>query len=291
MDKSYDITMIGPVAHDITQFEGTEERSLGGAVFFSSAAAARSGAQVLVVTKCSEQDRIQDSQMEQPGVSVQIIDSRCTTSAVNAYHSADREKRTITLVSRSDAFAVHEIPSVETRIIHIAGLFAGDCPDTLIEAADQVADVALDVQGVLRAATASGIVFRDWALKERYLPHIRYLKADAAEAEIMSGTSNREHAGRMFCEMGADEVMITRSDEVMLVHAGKTHRAPLRPNNLSGRTGRGDTCFAAYLARRQSHSIQESLDYAAALVSMKMESPGAFHGTMGDVERRMMSAE
>jgi sugar/nucleoside kinase (ribokinase family) len=55
----------------------------------------------------------------------------------------------------------------------------------------------------------------------------------------------------------------------------------------SGRTGRGDTTFGAYLAWRSGHSVQEALDFAAALVSIKMESIGPFKGTLEDVIMRM----
>ena len=59
--------------------------------------------------------------------------------------------------------------------------------------------------------------------------------------------------------------------------------APLKPRNLTGRTGRGDTTFAGYLAKRLVGGIEEATLYAAALVSLKMETPGPFMGTEDDV--------
>ena len=54
---------------------------------------------------------------------------------------------------------------------------------------------------------------------------------------------------------------------------------------LSGRTGRGDTTFGAYLAMRMTGaSIPEALLYATACVSLKMETPGVFTGTKADVQ-------
>jgi sugar/nucleoside kinase (ribokinase family) len=84
--------------------------------------------------------------------------------------------------------------------------------------------------------------------------------------------------------------MITHSSEVIVGSEGRIYRAPLTPRNLSGRTGRGDTCFAAYLTRRLSDGIQQSVDYAAALVSLKMERPGPFRGTDSEVRARMQEA-
>ena len=45
--------------------------------------------------------------------------------------------------------------------------------------------------------------------------------------------------------------------------------------------------FAAYLASRLNNSCEYALRFAAALVSIKMESPGPFKGTMSDVLDRM----
>ncbi len=68
---------------------------------------------------------------------------------------------------------------------------------------------------------------------------------------------------------------------------GKIYSAPFTPSNLSGRTGRGDTTFAAYLTWRLYHDPEESVHYAAALCSIKMESPGPFAGTVKNVITRM----
>ncbi|GAH32478.1 unnamed protein product, partial [marine sediment metagenome] len=57
-----------------------------------------------------------------------------------------------------------------------------------------------------------------------------------------------------------------------------------KPRNLSGRTGRGDTCFSAYITERLNKGVEEALLFAVALVSFKMEKPGPFKGTREEVE-------
>ena len=57
------------------------------------------------------------------------------------------------------------------------------------------------------------------------------------------------------------------------------------PRNLSGRSGRGDTIFSAYITERLSYGIPQALLTAAALVSLKMETPGPFMGDRADVEK------
>ena len=60
---------------------------------------------------------------------------------------------------------------------------------------------------------------------------------------------------------------------------------PIRARNLSGRTGRGDTTFAAYMTERLHHSMKDALLYATATVSNKMEIPGPYKGTRADVDK------
>jgi sugar/nucleoside kinase (ribokinase family) len=84
--------------------------------------------------------------------------------------------------------------------------------------------------------------------------------------------------------------MITHSSEVLVYDGRELAAAPFTPANLLGRTGRGDTCFGAYLAWRLTHGVPESLAYAAALTSLKMEKPGPFTGTVEQVLARIKSS-
>ena len=130
--QEYDIVMMGHISRDFIVYQGAEEFVVGGPVLYSSAAAARVGARVLVVTKCAQEDRDQQDSMSESGAEVLVLDSPATTSIRNVYHSADREKRTVTLLSRADSFTVDELPKVSTRIFHLAGLFVGELPDALM---------------------------------------------------------------------------------------------------------------------------------------------------------------
>jgi len=285
--ENIDIIIIGHVSNDIMVYEGLEERYLGGGVLYSSIAAARSGARVLAVTRAARADSGKLTAFETNGVELAAGYSDTTTSIRNVYHTADRERRTVSLIAQADPFAACDLPSVSSRIIHLSALVAGEIPDELIEAAAARTSVALDVQGVVRVDEGGQMVFRDWAAKERYLPFIRFLKTDAAEAEILTGSRDRPTAARMLVEMGAAEVMVTHSSEVTVCTLSGTFAAPITSRNLSGRTGRGDSCFGAYLAWRLAHSVEDSLAYAAALVSMKMERPGVYQGCPESVAVRI----
>ena len=127
------------------------------------------------------------------------------------------------------------------------------------------------------------MAFHDWAEKKEYLPYIDYLKTDAAEAEILTGTTDRAKAAKMLYEWGAKEVLITHNTEVLAYDGKEIYTGPIKARNLSGRTGRGDTTFAGYITERQKADIKSALLYCTALVSLKMETPGPFKKTRQDV--------
>ncbi len=287
MKEKYDIILVGHISKDIIIVKNRRTETLGGAVFYSSIAAKRSGVDVLVVTKLSEKDFSLLAYFEKEGIDTVPIPSRHTTSIENIYYTEDMDRRKVRLISRAEPFTLDDIPNVRANVIHLAGLFRGEIPDTLIEPLSERGAIALDVQGILRCSEEGKLLFKDWEKKEKLLPKITYLKTDTAEAEIITGITDREQAAKLLYEMGAREVMVTHSSEVILFDGKRIYRAPFTSENLSGRTGRGDTCFASYLAYRISHGIAEALNYAAALTSTKMETPGPFQGTESAVLERI----
>lgn len=127
------------------------------------------------------------------------------------------------------------------------------------------------------------MAFHDWDEKLKYLPCIDYLKTDAAEAEILTGLSDRAEAAKLLYSWGAREIMITHNTEVLIYDGKEIYTCPIKARNLTGRTGRGDTTFAGYITERLRTGISEALQYCTALVSLKMETPGPFMGTREDV--------
>ena len=168
---------------------------------------------------------------------------------------------------------------------HFAGLVYGDFDGELIRESAKHGKVAVDVQCMLRHVEPDKtMAFHDWADKKEILPLIDYLKTDAAEAEILTGTNDRVKAAHMLHEWGAKEVMISHNTELLVYDGEKIYTCPIKARNLSGRTGRGDTAFAGYINERQHASVEEALLWATALVSLKMETPGPFRGCREDVE-------
>ena len=283
--KKFDVLVIGPVSldHNI-DCEGKERREIGGAVVASGFAAARSGNRTAVFTKLNPADARAEEIFSGSGAEVFWKPSRATCSIRNQYFTPDKEKRACTSLGVCDPFTFQELPDVSAAIYHFAGLVYGDFDGALFAQASEHGKVAVDVQCLLRHVEPDGTMgFHDWAEKKEYFPCIDYLKTDAAEAEILTGLTDRREAAKRLYSWGAKEVLITHNTEVLAFDGQEIYTCPIRARNLSGRTGRGDTTFAGYITERQRAGVAEALRYCTALVSMKMETPGPFRGTRQDV--------
>ena len=285
----YSTLIIGHICRDKnTDHLGVTEYRAGGAALYSSAAAYAVGGNAAVLTKTAPADADLLTEFTLPADRVINLPSGSTTRMENTYFTPDREKRKSVCAAQGDPFTPDELPAgLEAAIYHLAGLVYGDYADGMIPFLAQRGSVAVDVQGFLRHVdreNGGAMYFADWADKEKLLPCIRYLKTDAAEAEILTGTTDRAAAARQLHAWGAEEVLITHNTEALLYADGEVLTCPLKPRSLIGRTGRGDTTFAVYLNERLTRPAADALPFAAAAVSLKMETPGPFNGTRADVE-------
>ena len=277
--------IIGQVCLDTnTDFDGRTEHRYGGAVLYSGHAANSIGKKVAVVPKGNS--KVTNAEEAFKGTGITVFASECEKSTLmeNVYFTADRERRRSRCLAVIEPYTVQDIPDVETGVYHLAGLCYGDIGTDIIMECAKRGDVAMDIQCMLRHVEPDqSLKLHDWPQKKEYLKYIRFLKTDAAEAEILTGLTDREEAAKLMYSWGAKEIVITHNTEVIAYDGQKIYRAPLKPRNLSGRTGRGDTTFAGYITERQNCDIQEALTFSAALVSLKMETPGPFTGTRQDV--------
>ena len=283
--SQFDSLIIGEVAQDTNvDYDGTTVRATGGAVYYSGFAAANMGHKIAVLPKAdTTQVDLKAAFAPAPNITVYPLHSTHSFVTKNVYHTPDRERRTSTVDSVIDPYRTDEVPQIDAAIWHLAGLVGGDIPDEMIPFAAQHAMVAIDVQTMLRCVENGGMVYHDWAAKREMLPYVRFLKTDAAEAEILTGLTDRAEAAKVLYGWGAKEVLITHNTEVLVYDGKEIYTCPIKARNLSGRTGRGDTTFAGYITERQRCGIADALQYCTALVSLKMETPGPFQGTRQDV--------
>jgi len=110
------------------------------------------------------------------------------------------------------------------------------------------------------------------------------VKTDAVEAEFLTGQRDMRVAAGQIADLGPKEVVLTHRDGVLVYDGSHFHEARFHPETLTGRSGRGDTCIASYMARRLSAPPHEAMIWAAALTSLKLEAEGPFRRDIRDVE-------
>ena len=289
--QALDLVLVGAISKDENIYTDRNERSIGGAVTYGAFSAKRSGSHVGVITKLAEKDHHLLDQFGDEQIPVWVLPSKQTTSIRNVYHSSDKESRTCTCLAAVDAFSPENLPNISTKIIHAAALINGEIPLQTLQSMTRIAEVGLDIQGFMRVCHDSQMVLEKSDELAQALNSVTYLKADASEAEIFTAKTSLAEAALEMAMMGPKEVVISHNKELVLACQGKIHRAPLTPRKINGRTGRGDTLFCSYLARRtQGDEPFQALQFAAALVSLKLELPGPFRGTLEDVMLKMKAS-
>ena len=283
----FDTLIIGEVAQDTNvDYDGTKVNAIGGAVYYSGFAAANMGHKIAVLPKANTRDvDMVGAFAPAENVTVYPLHSESSFVTKNVYFTPDRERRNSTVDSIIEPYRTNEVPSdIDAAIWHLAGLVAGDIPDEMIPFASQHAKVAVDVQTMMRHVVDGGMVLKDWETKCEMLPYIHFLKTDAAEAEVLTGLTDRAEAAKLLYQWGAREILITHNSEVLVYDGHEIYTCPIKARNLSGRTGRGDTTFACYINERLSQDIPTALKTTTALVSLKMETPGPYMKTRADVD-------
>jgi sugar/nucleoside kinase (ribokinase family) len=283
--EPFDLAFIGHYTQDTIVYPNATRRVDGGAFYYGASVAARMGMRVAVVTRLAQQDWRVVDHMERLGVTMFARATPASTCLSLIYPTANLDQRTIEFASSAGPFTVEEVAGIRARVWHVAATSRGEVPLPVIEALISQAEiVSLDVQGFVRVVRDGLLVHDDWPGKEDVLRHITVLKTDAVEAEALTGELDRAIAARRLAEFGPREVLVTNRRGVLVYHDGSVDEAPFRPVEVRGRSGRGDTCAAAYLSRRLSAPPADALAWAAALTSLKLEAEGPFQRDLAAVQ-------
>ncbi len=274
------IAFAGHLSIDVNVVKGTPQTVYGGGVVYGGIAAARLGAEVTVYTKCRAEDREHFSALDDAGVRVVLFPSETSTSIRNDYPTDNPDDRTCHLISRAEPFCAADLEQIEADVLHINPLTLGEFPPELIPLARERAEVlGTDAQGFLRVVGEDGgMRHQDWRDKATYLPHIDLFKVDVNEAETLTGFADPERATRRLFDLGVGTILYTHAEGVQVFDGTRLYGGRFGPYGLEGRTGRGDTCTAAYLVARESEAPAEAVEEAAAVTSAKMQYPGPFRG-------------
>ncbi|MBN1924464.1 MAG: hypothetical protein JW798_01395, partial [Prolixibacteraceae bacterium] len=263
----------------------------GSAVLCGAMVAARVGKKVAAVVKMSPKDEHILQPMKDLGIDCYLIPSEETSYNRVVHESENMDERTMTLIKSAGIIDIKDVPELDSTNVHLAGISDTEFDMPLMKAlkARNYPSLSVDMQSFVRHVdpVTKNHEYSDVADKKEIAAMMNKLKLDVLEARLLTGTDDLEKAAIIVESWGCPEVMITQSEGVLARVNGKTYYEKFSNSNVSGRTGRGDTTFAAYMSHRLDHDVAESLKFAAALVSIKMETPGPFNDTLENVYKRL----
>ncbi len=279
------IAFIGDLCRDVNVIGGEAHRMLGGGVFHNGMTARGLGQKAVVVTRCAAADEAEMTRdLRAAGVEVRVHPCAATTSIENLYPDDDPDHRVSRLLGRCDPFDAGDVAAIQADVAHVNPLWFGAFPTDLLPLLrPRVRLLGGDAQGFLRTADADGrLVLRDWEDKRRWMPLFDVFKADISEAEILTGTRDVRQAAWSLAELGAREIVLTHGEGVCVHDGTHFHDEPFGEYPLHGRTGRGDTCSAAYLVARLRMDPAKAARYAAQVTSAKLQYAGPYRARHDD---------
>lgn len=279
--KRYDIAFIGHMCFDeIIGLDGKPSIAPGSAVLCGAMAAVKAGAKVIVYTKMSPQDDYILDDLRKEGVETRIIPSAETSHMRVEHLNGSVDNRRMTLIHNAGYIKLCDLPGIEAGWVHLAGISDQEfSPDLIYGIKEKFGcKLSADMQSFVRQVSpvTREVNFADVADKKKIISQMDMIKLDNVEAWWLTKEKDLEKAALILEDFGCNEIVITSADGVLARAGGKTYFEKFNSRSLIGRTGRGDTTFAAYLASRLNNGCEYALRFAAALVSIKMESPGPF---------------
>jgi len=283
--KNFDVILLGHFAIDHDVVNGIEKEVIGSAVYYGAFALNAIGSKVAVVTKLAKRHFPMLSIFTDAGISVFPTESGETTGIRNVYSTDDPDNRRSFFMRSAAPFCEADFPpDLNAKVIHIASLMQREVPVKMLKKLSRMADLSIDVQGFMRTREGDNLILKDWKEKVEIIPYLKFLKADIAEAAILTGTFDLKKAAKILAKIGAKEVMLTCKEGVLLYTNGEFYQAPFTPKSLKGRSGRGDTCISSYIGKRLTLDPLAALRYAAALTTLKLEKEGPFRGSLKKVD-------
>jgi len=274
------VAFVGDLSIDINVVRGEAHTVHGGGALVGGVAAHHLGANVTLVTRCALDDRPRFAEVEALGLNLIMLPGERSTSIRNDYPTDDPDDRSSTFLSRAEPFTREEIEGIDADAICVNPLWMGQFPPELLTVARWRARLLVaDAQGFLRRVRDDGTsYFAPWPDAGMYLPLLDLLKVDANEARVLTGLTQPGPAARALIEMGARAVLLTDANGVTACDGADVARSAFSAYTLEGRTGRGDTCTAAFLVGWEARGLTGATRFAAEITSVKMQYPGPYRG-------------
>lgn len=288
----YDIVIFGNYTKDtIVSSAGTRYVD-GGGFNYGAQAAALLGLRVAAVTRLAEDDIHVVEHLQRIGVDVFPFFTPSSTHMRLEYPTSNVDERLLTCPVTAGAYTPDQFDGLQARAFLINASTRGEVPLDVVAALREKSGLLVaDAQGFVRIIDPDNLLVNaPWPERDQVLAQLDVLKADAVEAESLTGEPDIRKAARLLADLGPGEVVLTHRDGILVYAGGRYHEAAFHPETLVGRSGRGDTCIASYMAKRLTSPPEEAIIWSAAVTSLKMESEGPIRREISEVEdliRRM----
>lgn len=282
----HDIAFLGHYTKDtIVSSRGTRVVD-GGAVFYGANVTARMGLKTAVVTRLAREDFRVVAEMESLGVRVFARTTPRSTCLRLEYPRSNADERVIGVTSYAGNFTPEDVKHVEARAFAIDGSMQGEISLAVVKKlAQKTARISVDLQGFVRINEEGSLLYSASPELQDILTLVHTLKADAVEADVLTGSTDIRVAARRLYEFGPHEIVLTHREGLLVYDGNQFYEAGFFPKRMVGRSGRGDTCIAAYMASRLNMPPPEATIWAAAVTSLKMEAEGPFRRDIAEVRK------
>ena len=289
-----DIAILGHIAKDIIEIDGKSRTAIGGAVYNGAIAGSHMGLKIVVITRLNKNDFQILNEFTKYGIRFFAYPSSKQTSGLrNIYSSKNLEYRKCIPLGFAGLFKKEEIPeNLDVKYFVLGPIIAGEIDLSLLNYLydKYPGKICLDLQGFLREISENDeINYRTLSQSEiqGILSKVNILKLDYAEAQAL--TNNNEvtikEAAEFALKFGPKEVLITHAKGISSFTNTSSYYFPWKYKQIKGRTGRGDTSLISYIGSRITKTPEESLKFAAALTSLKLENQGPFTLPLNFVEK------
>jgi sugar/nucleoside kinase (ribokinase family) len=281
----YEIAFLGNYTKDTIVSAAGMRVVDGGAFHYGAHVAVRMGLRVAAITRLAGEDWRVVEALAALGVDLFAEATPSSTCLRLEYPSADPDERRIYVTDSAGPFAPAQVAPVQAEAFVLGPSLRGEVGLEVLQAlAAKGARIAADVQGWVRVVRQGELAYEAWPEAPQFLEQVNILKADAVEAESLTGESNLCQAARRLADLGPGEIVLTHRKGLTVLAGGQFHQAGFYPATLIGRSGRGDTCLAAYVAKRLTAPPGQATIWAAAVTSLKMEAEGPFRRGLDEVE-------
>ena len=284
--SSYDLVTIGNYTKDtIVSAAGTRHVD-GGGYSYAAHAAQLKGISIGAVTRLAPEDRGSTDALRAKGIDVHIFESPHSTLMRLEYPTDNVDERTLTVAAVADPFTPELLRDFEARAFVVNGSARGEASLEVMQALKSKGGLlCADLQGFIRVVSDTGqLEYRPWPEQAEILGLVDILKTDAVEAEFITGESDIHQAAAELATFGPKDVVLTHREGLLVLSAGQAYEAAFHPDELRGRSGRGDTCMGSYVSCRLDASAEDATVWAAAVTSLKLEREGPVNCSREDVE-------